>query len=53
MLPALRARAARPSRSAGSVSAENAASRLAPMPSNAEPVSSAATMVRKRISPNR
>ena len=39
--------------SAGSASAENITSRLAPMPSNADPVSSAAITVKNRISPNR
>ena len=45
--------AASPSSSAGSASAEKSASRLAPMPSKLEPVSSAATIVKNRISPSR
>ena len=48
MLPRTRAIAASPRRRAGSASEENHASRLAPMPSKAEPVSSAAVMVKNR-----
>ncbi len=42
-----------PSNSPGSASAEKVASRAAPMPSKAEPVSSAARMVKNRPRPNR
>ena len=38
---------------AGSASAEKNTSRLAPMPSKLEPVSSAATTVKNRITPSR
>ena len=48
-LPVVRATAARPSSSVGSARAENVTSRLAPMPSKLEPVSSAAMTVKKRV----
>ena len=47
-LPVFRAMAARARRSAGSARVENVTSRLAPMPSKLDPVSSAAITVEKR-----
>src|SRR5260370_25087500 len=46
--PELRTSARRPRNSAGSARQENVASRAPPMPSNGEPVSSAASTVKKR-----
>ena len=52
-VPVARTSAAMASSSAGSASAENATSRLAPMPSNADPVSRAASTTKKRAVPRR
>ena len=50
---ACRASAASPTSSAGSANVANCTSRLAPMPSKLEPVSSAASTVKNRPNPSR
>ena len=50
--PDIRVRASMPKRSAGSARAENVTSRAAPIPSNGEPVSSAAAATKNRASEN-
>ena len=52
-LPACRANVANATSKAGSANAEKKTSRLAPMPSNDEPVSSAARTVKNRINASR
>jgi len=52
-LPLVRISAAKASKVAGSARMANSASRFAPMPSNADAVSSEASKVANRASPNR